>query len=152
MQISPSGESGVSIIDIPIGPCPDVPGFFWRVGRTSSWQSASAKSSNGYYAQTFVAGGEHLRSIDLSLWAALGPGEGKYHLLITTVKALAPNQFQPDQILAEVNGVPEPLDANPDFHKVHIDLGGVTLVEGQTYAFVIDAIVTQRRRRRLSRI
>ncbi len=98
---------------------------------------------NVYRAQTFVAGGEHLQSIDLSLRASLGPGEGKYHLLITTVKALAPNQFQPDQILAEVNGVPEPLDANPDFHKVHINLGGVTLVEGQTYAFVIDAIVTR---------
>jgi RTX calcium-binding nonapeptide repeat (4 copies) len=72
-----------------------------------------------------------------------GPGEGKYHVLITTVKALGPNEFQPDQILAEVNGVPEPLDANPDFHKVHINLGGVTLVEGQTYAFVIDPIVAR---------
>lgn len=30
------------------------------------------ETSNDYIAQTFVAGGEHLRSIDLSLWLSSG--------------------------------------------------------------------------------
>ena len=96
-----------------------------------------------YYGQTFMAGGDHMQSLDFKI-NGYGVGETKYHLLITTVKnGLPAGQFQPDQVIKEIEGFTEPSDADHSLHQVHVNLKGLDLVEGQTYAFILDSFVTR---------
>ena len=89
-----------------------------------------------YYGQTFVAQGDRMQSLDLFL-NAVGPADSDYHVLIVSVST-AGDQVQPMEVIKEVKALVEPFDNDPSLTQVHINLKGVELEEGQTYAFIID--------------
>jgi Ca2+-binding RTX toxin-like protein len=95
----------------------------------------------GYIGQTFKAMGDRLQSLDF-LIDATGPTDTKYHLLITTVRTDV-NGFHPDQVIKEIKGFTEAPDADMGLHQVHVKLDGLDLVEGQTYAFILDSFVAR---------
>jgi len=97
--------------------------------------------SFAYGAQTFVAAGDNMQSLDLMVDAA-GTGSSTFHLLVTTVKTLAGGQFQPGTVLKEFI-VTETFDGDHTLHALHINLRGVELDKGVTYAFIVDRFVTK---------
>ena len=99
--------------------------------------------TTAYYGQTFKAGGDHMQSLDFKISASGGPGDTKYHLLIVSVKTLPGGEFQPDQVIKEIDGFTEPFDLDFSLHQVHVNLKGLELVDEQTYAFVLDSFVTR---------
>ncbi|MCB1486798.1 MAG: hypothetical protein KDJ88_04970 [Bauldia sp.] len=94
-----------------------------------------------YTAQTFVAAGDHLQWIEF-LADAGGPGSNEYNLLVTTVKPLGGGEFQPGTVLKEVS-LTEPFDSDVGLHTVRVDLRGLDLVAGETYAIIFDGYVTR---------
>lgn len=117
-------------------------GVIDNLAQTSTFQPFG-EIDTSYYGQTFKAGGDFLQSLDFKINAVTGPDDTEYHVLITTVKDLGGGQFQPGEVLKEVEGFVEPFDADTGLHQVHVNLKGVQLEEGKTYAFILDAFVTR---------
>jgi Ca2+-binding RTX toxin-like protein len=94
---------------------------------------------NLYVGQTFVAAGTNLESLSFFL-DGQNADALHYRVLVTTVVATS-NGFHPGKVLFESGKLSEPLA--PASHKVTVDTGGIALLKGQTYAFIIDPVTDQ---------
>jgi hypothetical protein len=107
--------------------------------RIGSWWNQVGDNSAGpygaipYIGQTFQALGGVAQSLEIAVhpYDPLEPSM-RFHLLITT---LQPNGHNPGTILFESNTIAAPAG---QLSKIAINLDGVPLTAGQTYAFVLD--------------
>ena len=97
-----------------------------------------SETTNPYLAQTFVAEGYGLYSVSYMIDAIDG-GDLKYNVLITTVKEDATG-FHPDRVLKEVSAPTIPVEGAPELQLVTIDLSGLRLDKGETYAIVFEIV------------
>jgi len=107
--------------------------------RIGSWWNGVGDSSAGpygavpYVGQTFLAPGGVAQTLDVAVhpYDQLEPSM-RFHLLITT---LQPNGSNPATVLFESPTIAAPAG---QLSKITINLHGVPLPAGQTYAFVLD--------------
>ncbi len=114
------------------------------VGASFGVTSANAKTA--YIAQTFEAIGSPLTSIEFLID---GQQEDltdsttlQYRVMVTTVEGTG-DDVKPKTVVFESGLLSEPIDANHSFHHVTVNTGTLDLVEGQTYAIVLDATPTK---------
>jgi VCBS repeat-containing protein len=94
-----------------------------------------------YYAQTFVAAGDSIDSISVKLDPRAGPDATEFHILLTDVTD--PANPRPTTILYESGTITAPYDPfDTSLWTYTVDLSGVNVVAGHTYAVVLDGFVT----------
>jgi Ca2+-binding RTX toxin-like protein len=111
----------------------------------ASFGIPSVQANTAYVAQTFKAAGSVLNSVEFLIDGDVKEFGGatvlKYRVLITTVEGTG-DSVKPKAVLFESAVLSEPIDDNHAFHHVTVDTGALGLVDGQTYAIVLDAMAS----------
>jgi Ca2+-binding RTX toxin-like protein len=111
----------------------------------ASFGIPSGQANTAFVAQTFKAAGSVLNSVEFLIDGDVKDFGGatilKYRVLITTVDGTG-NAVKPKTVLFESAVLSEPIDDNHVFHQVKVDTGALGLVDGQTYAIVLEALAS----------
>jgi hypothetical protein len=94
----------------------------------------------GFYGQTFTATSPYLSTIEFAVDHASGSGPVEMTVMIATVRSDA-GGFHPDQVVFQSALLTiQPDAADGTGHILSVDTSGLTLMEGQRYVILFNAI------------
>jgi PKD repeat protein len=94
-----------------------------------------------YFGQSFVAPAGFVEDLTFQVSHTAGTDAVEFHVLLCTTNGGTGNTIWPDSVLFESTTLSVPPGSG--LTEFTVNLGGIDLVDGATYAWVLDAFVTQ---------